>query len=327
MSDINPLAAAARENARTTTGQFGAQEHTAPDATLTHPTLPDETTYGVYRDGTLVNVGEKGAGMNDAIHRAEVAMNFHRYERDAAKPVWTIRSEGSDTEVTVPYGDQGRIVGWYMGDAITAEEMDERGVSLTQFDSVAVEPYIDLGPYNEGDLPSVEKWARDGGFQFGTVYAKRDDETGGRHIDVDVHENFLWNADTQCPDDEYDDDSDLDPDDDRPAAVQRYSKWLDDNRDIVEQVYLEWFNADIDVPDEWDAATVTIRKTVPYERFTESLVMEDLYPALADFTNRTDPGTFGSPYVMGEVRRRVEAREAEQQQHLEFDQRILREGR
>ena len=327
MTHINPDATSAREDARHRNGQFGAQEHTAPDATLTHPTLPEETTYGVYRDGELVSTGEKGAGMNDAIHRAEVAMNYHRYERDAAKPVWTIRSEGSDIEVAVPYGDQGRIVGIYSGDAITAEEMDDRGFSLTQFDSVAVEPYIDLGPSREGDLPGVEKWARDSDFQIGSVYAKRDDETGGRHIDVDMHENFLWNADTQCPDDEYDDDSDLDADDERPAAVQRYEAWLDKNRDIVEQVYLEWFNADIDIPDSWDAATVTLRKTVPYERFTESLVIEDIYPGLAEFSNRTDPGTFGSPYVMSEVRRRVEAREAEAEKELEFEQRILREGR
>lgn len=309
MTHIDPSAAAARENARQATGQFGSQDHSAPGDLLTSPTLPEDTTYGVYRDGTLVGVGEKGAGMADALHRAEVAMNYHRYEKDTDKPVWTIRSEGSDTEVAVPYGDQGRIVGWYAGDAITAEEMDARNVSLTQFDSVSVEPYIDLGPYNEGDLPNVEKWARDGGFQFGSIYAKRDDETGGRHIDVDVHENFLWNAESQCPGDEYEDDSDLDADDDRAPAVQRYEAWLDKNRDIVEQVYLEWFNADIDVPDSWEAATVTLRKTVPYERFTESLVIEDLYPLLADFTNRTDPGTYGSPYVMAEVRKRVAARE------------------
>jgi hypothetical protein len=37
MTDINPAAAAARENARTGTGQFGAQEHSAPELVLALP--------------------------------------------------------------------------------------------------------------------------------------------------------------------------------------------------------------------------------------------------------------------------------------------------
>jgi len=303
-------AAARRENARDkSTGRFGTQEHTAPELTITAPVSVEETTYGVYADGELVSAGVKGAGMEDAIHRAHVWSNGHQTKAGEPLPTITVRCETSGKEVRVPYADEGRIVGWFGGVAITAEEMDERGVSLTMFDKVDVEPYIDLGPYKEGDLPAVEKWLRDADFQVGSVYAQRDDETGGRHIDVSMYENFLWNADTQCPDDEFEDDSDLDPDDDRPASVQRYERWLDDNRDIVEQVYLEWFNADIDTPDSWEYATVTIRKTVPYERFTESLVLEDIYEPLATYSNRVDPGTFMSPYVMGEVRRRVEKRD------------------
>lgn len=40
MTDINAAAAVARENARHATGRFGAQEHTAPEATLTDSTYP-----------------------------------------------------------------------------------------------------------------------------------------------------------------------------------------------------------------------------------------------------------------------------------------------
>jgi len=236
-------------------------------------------------------------------------MNFYRYDREGDKPVWTIRSEGSSVEVPVPYGDQGRIVGWRNGDAIAAEEMDERGVSLTQFEQVKVEPYIDLGPDNEGDLLFLERWCNEGDYHVSNVYATRDDETGGRRIDVATYENFLWNADTQFPDDEHDGDGDLDPDDDRPASVQRYEKWLDANEDIVRAVYAEWFNAELDVSNTWEYANVTLRTTVPYERFTESLVIEDVYPLLAKHRNETDPGTFGAPYVMAEVRRRAEKRD------------------
>lgn len=36
MTDITPAAAAARETARTSTGQFGSQEHTAPEVALAY---------------------------------------------------------------------------------------------------------------------------------------------------------------------------------------------------------------------------------------------------------------------------------------------------
>lgn len=316
MTDINTQSTAARENARQATGKFGAQEHTAPDDLLSYPTLPEDVTYGVYCDGALVSAGEKGAGMADALHRARTYAGSNRPEAGGAFPALTIRSEGSDIEVTVPHGDQGRIVGWTNGDAVTAEEMDARGIALSQFDSVSVEPFIELGGYDEGELNSVEQWARDADFPVSTVHASRDEETGGRHIDVDLNTSFTWDAETQFPDDEAEDGDERTP-------AERYEAWLDENRDIVEQVYLEWFNADIDVPDTWDSATVTLRKTVPYERFTESLVLEDIYPLLAKWTNETDPGTFNSPYVMGEVRRRVEEREAEAERKAELEQRGL----
>lgn len=327
MTDISPQSAAARENARHSTGQFGAQEHTAPDDLLAPPPGPEDVTYGIYQDGVLVSTGEKGAGMTDALNRARSHASRIRVGKGQTRPRLTIRAEGSDIEVALPNADEGRIVGWYRGDAHTAEELDARGISLAQLDAVEVEPYIDLGRYGEGELPGLEQWARDGDFPVSTVHASRDEETGGRHIDIDVRENFLWNAESRCPDEDYDDDSDLDPDDDRPAAVQRYDAWLTQNQDVVEEVYQEWFNADIDVPDTWETATVSLRTTVPYERFTESLVMEDTYPLLAKWTNESDPGSFGSLYVMNEVERRVEERERESAQEMEFEQRILREGR
>ena len=324
MTDINARAAAARENARHTSGQFGEQEHSAPDAQLAVPTAPEETVYGVYEGDTLISTGAVGAGMTDALHRARVHVSGLRPKQGEALPTITIRSEGSDVAVALPLGGDGRIVGWTgYGDAVSAEEMDKKGVSLTQLSDVKVEPFIDLGSYGEGDLAFLEQWARDGDYEISTAYAKRDDETGGRHIDVDVYENFLWNADSQCPDEDYEGDSDLDPDDDRSAAEQRYAKWLDEHEDVVKAVYLEWFNAEIDAPDSWDTATVSIRTTVPSERFTESLVIEDVYPGLASYKNRSDPGSFGSPYVMAEVRRRVEEREAEAERQADRAERGL----
>jgi hypothetical protein len=308
MTDFDPSRLAELERDRQDNGQFGAKANSTPELSLfAASATAEETTYRVFADGEPVYTGAKGAGMSDALHQARVYLN----DSGNAKPVVVIRSSADDgtgfAEVAVPYGDQGRIVGWYAGNAFTGEEMDEKGVSLSEFEQVSVEPYIDLGPHNEGDLPAAEQWVRDSDLgQVGTVYAKRDDETGGRHIDVDLHENFLWNADSRFPDDEADEGDERTPE-------ERYEAWLDEHRDIVEEVYLEWFNADIDVPDTWESATITIRKTVPYERFTESLVIEDIYPGLADFKNKTDPGTWNSPYVMTEVWNRAEARDAERE--------------
>lgn len=324
MTEISTEAAHARETARTTTGQFGAQEHTAPDDILNVPTPPEETTYGVYSGDSLVSAGAKGAGMTDALHRARTYASGLRPKTGESLPAIAIRAEGSDISVTLPFEGEGRIVGWTShGDAVTAEEMDNKGVSLTQLEGAKVEPFIDLGPYDEGELPRLEQWARDSDYEISTVYVTRDDVTGGRNIDIGINTNLTWDAEGQFPDEDFDDDSDLDPDDDRSPAEQRYERWLDENEETVKEVYLEWFNADIDVPDTWEAATVTLRKTVPYERFTDSLVIEDVYPTLAEFSNRTDPGTFGSPYVMTEIRRRVEQRQEEAERQAELEQRGL----
>lgn len=51
MTDINPTATAAREGARQTTGQFGAQEHTAPEAAL-NPRAELDTVNALYQDNT-----------------------------------------------------------------------------------------------------------------------------------------------------------------------------------------------------------------------------------------------------------------------------------
>lgn len=45
MTDINPAAAAARESARTATGKFGAQEHSAPELSLSTTYVPGQPVY------------------------------------------------------------------------------------------------------------------------------------------------------------------------------------------------------------------------------------------------------------------------------------------
>lgn len=55
MTDVNPAAISARESARQSTGQFGAQEHSAPELSIGTPTLVEaRTIMGTLRPGTSV---------------------------------------------------------------------------------------------------------------------------------------------------------------------------------------------------------------------------------------------------------------------------------
>ncbi len=326
----------AQKDARHEDGKFGEVAKTDPaKGTLNSPVAPEDTTYVVCIDGKPAKngVGKKGAGMSDALERAYVIMNHYDYTKTTAKPVFSIRCQDTGVTVQVPYGDQGQIVAEYgYGEAVTADEMDTESLSISSADKVFVDPYIDLGPYGEGELDEVCEWLREGydrRLHISTVYARRDDETGGRHIDVDVNENLRFLADHLCPDDY---EFTADPDSDLDAAAQRHEAWLDDNQDIIEDVYAEWFNAEITPSTDygWEAASVAVRTTVPYGRFTSRLVLEDVHSNVAGYVNKTDAGTYGSPYVGNEILRRIREREAQQEEEAQFDrfeQQILAEGR
>ena len=74
MTDINPAAAAARETARTTTGQFGTQGHSAPETEL-NPRAELDAVNSLYHDNAD-RIREEVAlylqfGMPEAAHRVE----------------------------------------------------------------------------------------------------------------------------------------------------------------------------------------------------------------------------------------------------------------
>lgn len=81
---------------------------------------------------------------------------------------------------------------------------------------------------------------------------------------------------------------------------------LDHYRPIVEETYHEWFNADIDVRDSWENADVEMVREVPDDQISDSTAIDAAYGSYADFTNKTDPGTFGSPYIGSELRKRID---------------------
>jgi hypothetical protein len=293
------------ETARQANGQFGAQAHTEPElAIFAASAALEDTTYRIYAGDALVHTGEKGAPLAEAIAAA------HRYAED--EPVTlTVRAAADDgtgfAEVPVPAAGHGTIVGWHKGTARTPAELDAAGLSLSECDIVTAEEYLDLSEHDELPLEDVEQWARDADFQVSYIEARRDDEGGDGtevHIDVNVTENFLWDADHRFGDDTAEDG-------DTRTPQERYEAWLDEHEATVKEVFLETFNADVHVNDSWEHADVSIRATLPRERTTPSLIIEDIYPKLAKYKNENDPGTWNSPYVMAEVRRRIDAAERE----------------
>ena len=108
------------------------------------------------------------------------------------------------------------------------------------------------------------------------------------NVDVMVTENLMWN--------------DLFTEDE-----------LNEHSDIVDAVYLEWFNAEVS-GDEWDGLDVTIRVQVPVEEASERIIIDRAYNMYAKYRNETDPGTYGSEYVGNEIRRRIDAAQLEAEQ-------------
>lgn len=85
---------------------------------------------------------------------------------------------------------------------------------------------------------------------------------------------------------------------------------LDTHRTIVEDVYREWFEAEIVVDDDhgWDEASVYLSVQVPRNEARERALADGpIWDASAKYLNETDPGTYGALFVGAEIRRRIDA--------------------
>lgn len=110
MSSINDAAAAARETARTTTGQFGTQEHSAPEATLV-TAEPD------LRAAALTSIERVLAGEPDALEHAR------QYISESAGESWrpSLHFVGYDDQLTTEQLDA-----YLRGDEEPLDEIVER---------------------------------------------------------------------------------------------------------------------------------------------------------------------------------------------------------
>lgn len=140
MTDINTAAAAARENARTHGGQFGAQEHSAPDVALTAGPLCTEGC-GSPAEYRLANIPQgyrspESESFYCPVHAALEASEGTAIEgipqpqEDGEEIIWLI--EGDDHEV--------KLV-----EAVTEEEAIDKAAELFE------EQYDDEGDEDDED--------------------------------------------------------------------------------------------------------------------------------------------------------------------------------
>ena len=112
MSDVNPAAEAARENARTDTGQFGTQSRTGPNALQASPAERFEAIFEEHMDDYYFDeLDEFGGYENDdscseLITVRDTLRNF--YESQADMPDFDV-SLISDTSGTIAGGPQDRV--------------------------------------------------------------------------------------------------------------------------------------------------------------------------------------------------------------------------
>lgn len=176
-----------------------------------------------------------------------------------------------------------RRIAEHNSDFFPADELAARG--LTEDDVIIHDDeVIDIASdmQEPTDLEDVREWLSDGGNPVSEVTICRDyDDDSRANVDISVYENF--------------------------EHLGFSEEELDEHADVIKSVYAEWFNAELDVYEDWDSVRVSIRTTMLADGATPLLVLEQAHGAHAKYLNETDRGTFGSPYVGSEIDRRIEA--------------------
>lgn len=287
---ISHDASSAREAARKNDGRFGEQEHTEGDVDL----------------GTLHHfIVETADGHEHLVQATDADTAMRQYLADRAHA-----HEGAAPTRVVQEGDENpglTLAEDMYGDVWTLEQLENGDAGSTDGLRFFNDPLIEFtDPEERVDLDNVREALTvspgDGPFNVDAALSLDDDTLV--NVDVLVTDSLLWN-------DSFTEDE------------------LNKHNDIVEDVYSEWFNADID-GDDWGGFTVTLRTDIARDHATERLILNRTWDSYAKFRNETDPGTFNSPYVGTEIRKRIdaaEAAEAESDLHMAFERHVAEHGR
>lgn len=290
-------------------GQFRVKANTAPaDALCPISVTPENTRYTLLVDGQPHTTREPGARaitVRSALDGMPQIAGSDLSLLAAGAPAsngenWTLRAEGVGQDGQVELWEEVAIppVGHLLvvehdGGFMTISDLDERGLTLFDVethDETIIMPRTDY-PEEPVELENVREWLTvapgDGPAQVELVF--QDDEPSTALIDIHTYENFLWQGDEFTGDE------------------------LSEHLSIVEDVYREWFGAEIDVYDDWDNVRVTLSSKIDRHRATNLLILEQAHSSYAKFRAETDPGSFGSPYVGKEIRRRIDEAVAAQE--------------
>lgn len=132
-----------------------------------------------------------------------------------------------------------------------------------------------------GDYVELYGWERDDTVHVSSATVFGTDEDNSQ-VCLDVVDNLLWRE-------------------------QFTEEELDEHFDIVQATYHEWFGADIDTSaDGWEHFEVRMGADVPNSELTRERADSEVGDMISGFANKTDPGTFGHPYIGDEIRHRID---------------------
>ena len=280
---------------------------------LGHPGHP--TQFGVKQQTAPTDtIGEASYFMVETEGQGEHV--FHAADADAAMRAYLAAAdltvEGSYPLRVVREGDENpglTIVENMYGDVKTLEELRHTHSSLDGWET-RIDPLLDFSDVADGDVLDLDGvrealTASPGDGPYMVDAAIDSNNSSVVNVSVFLKENLLW--------------------DDMFTEEE-----LNEHHEIVDDVYSEWFGVtDLD-GDEWENVDVNLQIQVPLAEASQRIIAARAWGAYAKFRNETDPGTFGSPYVGHEIRKRIDAaiaQKEEAEQHARFEQQILEHGR
>lgn len=272
----------------TKSGQFTEKQRDAATVNLTPAVTAADVRYTLHHtngDGKTAYVEfERGTSLNDVL---EFALAFDPSSELQLSA--DVTSGPQNREMPLPRGNDTVAVARVGDDYIAMSDLHGRGMTLFNVDEIIADKKIRVPSADSGDpveLDNVRQWLGDspgdGPSTVELIRSDDDDETA--NLEISTYENFLWFEDEFTPEE------------------------LDANQDIVEEVYAEWFGASLYSDGDWRSTHVTITTQLPVAHATELLALERAWGPWAKFRNETDPGTFGSPYVGAEIRKRIDER-------------------
>lgn len=286
MTNMNPAAAAARENSRRPTGEFGAQAHSTPDGELPassvlSATVADEIEFGeafelaaddydaatetaaeINRQGWPAVVELRQTYREDSIHDGDIGeyesedYTVHRLN-SKGQLEGVLKERGTDTsdektfysadDHVINYAEAIREKSTYFATHPEVDADEQFQATKIIPDDVGADDYVELGWIDDSYQDNGGRVPTNAALHF-------DEEAGTAYVSATMYENFLW--------------------DERFTEEE-----LDRYQPIVEELYQERLGADLHVHDAgWESVDVSIAsKDIPLDEVTNGRVGDEFH--------------------------------------------------